>query len=257
MLDGAKKFDLEAAPARPEIIIRALPTLEVVEDTAVLYEVGVGRGCLIVSGLNHQRAAGRPENDWLLRSLLEHAAGRPRPKAQWPVPFVSAICAASASHLPGFGRLHSNAGVSSHEISYREPRAPVYYCFQDKPGNQIAWETATVPIDVPADHVTFVFAGGLGYRSAPASQGFVLEINGHEALRFDVSPIDGWQSADHRVELRFDALVYTSGADPMGLFYLKVPRDMLKLGQPCRLSVRSLGSGTGRWFGLNPYGDLR
>lgn len=43
----------------------------------------------------------------------------------------------------------------------------------------------------------------------------------------------------------------------MGLFYLKVPRDMLKLGQPCRLSVRSLGSGTGRWFGLNPYGDLR
>ena len=49
---------------------RALPTLERVEDAALLYQVG-GKGCLIVGSLNHERAAGRPENDWLLARLLE------------------------------------------------------------------------------------------------------------------------------------------------------------------------------------------
>ena len=70
LLDGAEKHDLETAPARPDVIIRALPTMELVEDAAMLYEVGVDKGCLIVSGLNHDHAAGRPENDWLLARLL-------------------------------------------------------------------------------------------------------------------------------------------------------------------------------------------
>ena len=43
----------------------------------------------------------------------------------------------------------------------------------------------------------------------------------------------------------------------MGVFYLRVPREMLKPGEPCRLSVRSLGSGSGRWFGLNRYSDVK
>ena len=94
----------------------------------------------------------------------------------------------------------SNEGVGSHALSYREDHAAVYYCFQDKPGNRITWETSPVPTDLPADYATFVFAGGLGYRSAPASKGFVLEIGGKEVLRLDVTPIDGWQSADKRVE---------------------------------------------------------
>ena len=86
--------------------------------------------------------------------------------------------------------------MTSNAISYREDRAAVYYCFQNKPGNVITWDTAPMPTDLPADYATFVFAGGLGYRSAPASKGFVLEIGGREVLRFDVTPIDGWQSAD-------------------------------------------------------------
>ncbi len=219
--------------------------------------MGVGQGCLIVSSLNHERAAGRPENDWLLARLLEHAAQPPRPQAKWPVAFVSAIYAAFGSRLPGFDHLVSNEGVSSSALSYREDHATVYYCFQNKPGNRITWLTAPLPRGLPAAYATFVFAGGLGYRSAPASKGFVLEIGGREVLRFDVSPIDGWQSADNRVDLKFDAMRYTSGGDPVGMFYLKVPRDLLKLGEPCRLSVRSLGSGTGRWFALNPYADTK
>ena len=38
-----------------------------------------GRGTLIVSGLNHARAKGRPENEWLIARLIDRAAGLPRP----------------------------------------------------------------------------------------------------------------------------------------------------------------------------------
>ena len=57
-------------------------------DGALLFEVAVGKGCLLVSGLNHQRAQGRPEDDWMLVRLLEHAGEFPRPAARWPASFL-------------------------------------------------------------------------------------------------------------------------------------------------------------------------
>jgi hypothetical protein len=90
LLDGSCKFDLEKAPLRPEVFIRALPSLLLVADEAILFQVGVGKGALIVSGLNHRAAQGRPENDWLLAKLIEHAATFPKPKAQWPSSFLTA-----------------------------------------------------------------------------------------------------------------------------------------------------------------------
>jgi hypothetical protein len=258
LLDGAKKHCLETAPCRPDVIIRGLPTMELVEDNAFLYEVGVGKGCLIVSDLNHEKAAGRPENDWLIARLLEHAAARPQPKATWPVAFLSAI----ANRLGGFQHVISHTkGATGVLLSYRAEKAPVFQCSQLKAGNWLTWETAPVPANLSDDQAIFAFAGGLCYSSAPPSKGFVLEINGKESLRFDVCHNDvwesTWQSADGRVELEFDSLRYTSGGDPVGVFYLKVPRDLLQLGQPCRLTVRSLGGGSGRWFGLNGYGDVK
>jgi hypothetical protein len=94
LIEGAKKCNLETAPARPDVIIRALPTLESVEDEAVVFEVAVDKGRLIVSGLNHERAAGRPENDWLLARMLDHAASQSHPKAHWPASFLAPVSAA-------------------------------------------------------------------------------------------------------------------------------------------------------------------
>ncbi len=256
LLDGAEKHFLETAPARPEVIIRALPTLELVENSALLYQVGVGKGCLIVSGLNHDYAAGRPENDWLLARLLEHAASHPQPKAHWPAAFLSA-----ADRVPGFHRLVSSNGSQSMSVTYRGEQAPFYVCTQMKTGNWLTWETAPVPASLAEDHATFVFAGTFGYGSAPPSKGFVLEINGKETLSFDIPSgrlwENRWQSTDQQVELRFYALRCAPNGHPLGLFYLKVPRDRLKLGEPCQLSVRSLGGDSGRWFGLNRYCDMR
>ena len=88
LVEGGRRYSLNTAPARPHVIIRALPTLEKVEDMALLFEVAVGRGCLIVSGLNHLKASGRPENQWLLARLLDHAAQFPQPKSKWPAAFL-------------------------------------------------------------------------------------------------------------------------------------------------------------------------
>ena len=59
-----------------------LPSMALIEDDALLYEVGVGRGTLIVSGLNHMRAKGRPENQWLM--VLDRSRRR-SPAAQAPM----------------------------------------------------------------------------------------------------------------------------------------------------------------------------
>ena len=88
LVEGGRKYSLDTTPERPHVIIRALPTLEKVTDEAILFEVTVGKGCLIVSGLNHSKASGRQENKWLLARLLEYAAHFPQPKAQWPASFL-------------------------------------------------------------------------------------------------------------------------------------------------------------------------
>jgi hypothetical protein len=197
---------------------------------------------LVVSGLNHRRARGRPESEWLVARLVDYAAGFPRPQARWPVSFFP---------LAGYRRLLVNQGEDGYYPSYREENARLFICRQTKPGTLIAWETAPVPKSFPGDQLTFVFAGGLGFSSEPKTEGFVLEIDGRDALRFDL-PAGTWQNADKRVVLRLDVR-RTNALDQFGLFFLKVPRDVLKAGEPCRLGVRSLGTGSQRSFFLNPY----
>jgi hypothetical protein len=91
LVEGGQKYVLEAAPARPDVIIRALPSMAMLEDEAMLFEVGVDKGCLLVSGLNHRGAADRPENRWLIARLLVHAARFPQPKTRWPASFLAAV----------------------------------------------------------------------------------------------------------------------------------------------------------------------
>jgi hypothetical protein len=252
LIEGSKKFDLETAASRPDVLIRALPGMLVVKDYALLFEVGVEEGTLFASGLNHRRAAGRPENEWIVARLLEYAATFPQPRAKWSASLFSVVSVAPEGCVPGFRRLVANEGEDGTWHSYREDSARVLICRQTKPGNRVTWETATVPKDHAGDRVTFVFAGGLGFGSDPKSEGFALEINGKEALRFDLPEPKAWQSADKRVELRF-VCSRTNAVDHLGLFHLTVPHDMLKRGEPCVLGVRSLGTGSQRWFGLNPY----
>ena len=253
LIEGSNKFNLESKPTRPEVIIRALPGMLVVKDYALLFEVGVGKGTLLVSGLNHRRAKGRPENEWIIARLLEHAARFQQPKAKWPASiFPRVVSVAPDGCIPGFRRLVANEGEDGIWHSFREDNTRVLVCRQTKPGNRIAWETAPVPDKQASERVTFVFAGGMGFNSELKTAGFALDLNGKEVIRFDLPEPKAWQSADKRVKLRFDVLRDMT-VDQFGLFHLTVPRDMLKPGKPCVVSVRSLGTGSQRWFGLNPY----
>lgn len=252
LIEGANKFVWEGVPKRPDVMIRALPGIVLIQDAALLFEVGVEKGTLLVSGLNHHQAQERPENQWLVARLLERAAKGPQPKAKWPASFLAIISVAPDGCLSGFRRLVANEGEEGTWHSYREDKARMIFCRQTKPGNTITWQTAPVPRKVTGDSVTFVFAGGTGYGSEPKTKGFALDINGREALRFDLPKPAIWQSRDKRVELRFEVR-RTMSADQFGLFHLTAPRHMLEPGEPCVLRVRSIGTGSRRWFGLNPY----
>ena len=256
LIEGGCKFDLEKAPARPEVMIRALPSLMLPADEALLFEVGVGKGSLIVSGLNHRRAEGRPENEWLIARLLDHAAKLPQPKAKWPASFSTVAEAAPDGCLPGFRRLIANEGETCAWYTYREDSATTFVCRQDKPGHLVAWETPPLRTcrRAIASH-SFCRRLGLWFRTQNGRIR-VWTSMAQEALRFDIPEPAKWQSADRQVALQFVAR-RTISVDQFGLFYLTVPRDMLKPGKPCRLGVRSLGTGSRRWFALYPYSDVR
>jgi len=118
------------------------------------------------------------------------------------------------------------------------------------------WETAPAGPEHKGTSVTFVFAGGLGWRSQPKTKGFTLEVGGREVLTFDLTGTRGaWKSADGKVRMLFLPLRQLP-QDTVGLFYITVAPNLLTPGKPIRFGVVSKGRGSRRWFGLNPYTDV-
>jgi hypothetical protein len=258
LLEGARKIGLENFPSRPQVIIRALPSLQAVQDEALLFEVGLGAGSLIVSGLNHDRGKGRPENDWLLHQLMAHAATLPRLQAQWPITALPPLAEAMSDAWSGFQKLLRNEGEEGVWHTYREDNVKMPICRQTQPGNLIEWETAIPPVAVSAGSngsVRFVFAGGLGFESQAKTGGFAFLVNGLEQVRFDLpEQTNRWHSADGGVELKFITL-RSLPQDHLGLFQVTLPQSLVTPGQPCRFGVRSLGENSRRWFALHLYPD--
>ena len=256
LIQGGHKYDLEALPSRPDVIIRGIPHLHLMADLAFLWEARVGKGSVLVSGLNHAAAKDSPEGEWLLARMLEHAAGLPQPRSEIPVEVLRAKLPPPPPHLLGFQRILEK-GEEGTWHSYRDDNVRAYVCRQTAAGNMVEWETAPVPAGWDRPQATFVFAGGLGWQSQPKTEGFVFMVDGKEMLRFDLSPqVARWSSADGTVTLQF-VCMRVLPEDRLGLFYVTISRGLLKEGRPCRLAVRSLGKGSRRWFGLNAYTDFR
>jgi hypothetical protein len=268
MLEGAQAYVLDAVPfvvsgsspkaRRPQpVLVRALDVHTVCRDKALLFEARVGRGCLIVSGLRFEPQPGAPERRWLLRRLVEYAATFPQPKAVLPASYlrdqVKELALPEGPFVSGFARLLTQGGEQADYPSYREAEARLHVCRQVEAGRLLEWETAVVPADGQGDEVTFVFAGGLGWVSQRKGGGFTLLLNGQQVLKFDVAPQGGaWSGDNGKVKLRF-VVRKSLPEDGLGLFYVTVPADGIKRGEPCRLAVRSDAEGSRRWFGLNPY----
>jgi len=105
--------------------------------------------------------------------------------------------------------------------------------------------------------LVLLFLGGLGWTSEPETQGFVLSVNGKRSLQFDVTrEVTTWRSTDG--ELRLDYLpTWTSNVDSGGFFYLEVSRSLLEQGKSLDLAVTSIGTGSKRWFSLDPLKDVK
>ena len=262
LLEGAQATILDDLPAQPTVLVRAIEVHKLCRSKALLCEARVGEGSLVVCGLNLalDTQPRRPEREWLLARLLEHAGTLPKPRAKFPAAFlrkrVAAIAPPKGPFVLGFQRLIRNEGEKGQWHTYREDNVLVHTCRQTAPGHLVEWETAPVPKALGGKPVTFVFAGGLGWVSQPKTKGLTFLVNGREAISFDVTQDRAtWESKDGKVKLHF-APRRRLPLDAVGFFYVSVAPELLEAGKPCRLAVRSEGSGSRRWFGLHPYTDI-
>lgn len=137
-------------------------------------------------------------------------------------------------------------------------------CRQDSKDSELSWTTAPVKFADGADSTTFAFVGGLGYWMEPKTDGFVLAVNGKNALKFDLPDKDAkvgdkveWKS-DSGAKLVFEiGRVELPGPDFFGVFYLTVPNKLIEKEGEVQLAVRSLGDKSQRWFTVSPYAGIR
>lgn len=265
LLENSDGYLLDDLSAQPEVIVRGIEVGGICRNKALLLQTGAGEGCLLVCGLNLdavlEDGTPCPAAQWLTGQLLEYTGIFPDPDKVFPEAFLRERAFEAPRLTPpfveGFARLLRNEGETANWFTYRKQRDRAETLRQMTAGAAVEWETAPVPETLSGDSLTFVFAGGLGWTSQPATEGFSLSINGTEALRFDVTNKRAvWKDASGRVVLSFVVRRMTS-EDAAGLFYLGVPAERVQPGRPVTISVTSLGSDSQRWFALHPYTDVR
>lgn len=275
LLQGAQTVILDDLPAQPQVLIRALnvnstpsPFSRAVNfdyrwrNKSLLFETKVGQGSWIVSGLNFDAALrhGGPEGAWLLTQLLAHAETLPFPTAAIPIQTLrSAVESSPFTQGPlidGFSRLLRHNGKTLRGITYRESNGVLLRIDQQRPLNELTWETASAPA---GERTTFVFAGGGAFVESPCgSRGFSLYINHAKVLDFDTTrePAE-WESPDGKSVLRYvPMLSQSSWGETMGLFYLSVPGSDLVGGKPAEIEVHAIGQDETHWFAISPYPDI-
>ena len=278
LLDGAQKFSVETDQPRPEIFVRALSSLVRVRDAAILFEIGVGEGKIVVSGFNHEIVRNpdgepviktdakivetpSPLNLYLLAKMIDEAGSDAPAKVKWAPESIVPPVRIPEGFVLGIERFvkFAETGVWN---SYRDMTGgtPNWTCRQTKVGNDLVWKTAPVE-STDAETVSFLFAGATGYATQLKTQGFVLSFNGQDLLNFDVvETFDEtsqfvWKSEDGAATLTFDTKTELKGNDKYGIFTLTVPKGLLKQGAQ-EIGVRSLGEGSRRWLGINLFTDF-
>jgi hypothetical protein len=260
LLEGARAFLLDGMPVKPSVLVRAIDLHTICRSKALLFEAGAGEGTIIVSGLNWRLRDGRehPEAAWLMTRLLAHAATLPRAATTLPPEYLRERIAMNPVPPPpyvnGFARLIASAEREGSYPNWRGGMSPLHICRQNREGNPLQWETAPVPPRTgQGGPVILVFGGGLGWQSQPSTSGFSLWVNGREMIAFDLArEARKWASPDNRATLSFEPKV-SNAEDTMGLFYLSLPGELAPAGRPCRIEVRSRGTGSRRWFGLTEW----
>ena len=157
----------------------------------------------------------------------------------------------------GFAELTSEGAEQDAWFNYSGIKQRRPFIRQLEKGATLAWKTTPIE-SLPDDgNVVLLFLGGVGWTSEPETDGFVLSVNGQRSLQFDVTrEVTTWRSTDG--ELRLDYFpTWTSNVDSGGFFYLDVSRSVLEQGNSLDLAVTSIGTGSKRWFSLDPIKDVK
>ena len=156
----------------------------------------------------------------------------------------------------GFAAVVSNEGAEDEWYNYAGKIVPNFHLRQTRLDARLVWETPPVRRSDADEPVHLVFLGAIGFRSQPATKGYGLEIDGKMRLRFDVTDqVTSWQSDNGDTSLLFRP-TWKSGEDAAGFFYLSLSGDLVTPGKSVRVGIRSLGSGSQRWFALHPVKDV-
>ena len=156
----------------------------------------------------------------------------------------------------GFAEIVSNQGAQDEWYNYEGKVVPNYHLRQTKIDAKLIWRTPPVQPQESDGSVHVVFLGAIGYRSEPTTNGFGLEINGQLRLRFDVTAdLTRWHSDNGDTSLLFRP-TWRSDQDAAGFFYLSLARDLVTSGKPVQVGIRSLGTGSKRWFAVHPVLDV-
>jgi hypothetical protein len=264
MLDERPVVMMDDLPVRVDPIIWCLDVPWQMRPKAYLFEAKVGKGRLLVSTLNLSRGQRKedPAAEWLLQRLDQYVRSDDfQPKAELPVDWLrsrvkQAARPDSTTWVEGFSKVIECVEKPTLWHSYRQDNVQNYPVRQTDGKQKVRWLTGAVPKDWPHDVVTFVWAGGIGWKSQPGGGHFSLAINGRHVLDFPfVQTTTTWKSPDGAARLQYLVLRSTN-EDSFGLFLLTVPKSQVKAGEPVELTITATAQKSQRWFGLNPITDV-
>ncbi|SVB57951.1 uncharacterized protein METZ01_LOCUS210805, partial [marine metagenome] len=156
---------------------------------------------------------------------------------------------------PALGRIIKNEGENTDWYDFTGTMAPRHLLRQLAKGKVLDWESPVLPAN-PDQPIVLCLTGGLGYESQPKTDGFMLAVDGKDALQFDLSrKFIRWQAKDKSIEV-IHLPTWTSGLDSGGYFFFILPKGTIKKDRAIRFSVRSLGAGSRRWFAIDVKQDI-
>ncbi len=264
LIDDRPVVVTEDMPGKIDPIFWCLDVPWQMRRKAWLFEARVGRGRLLVStlDLSSARRKGDPAADWLYARLAAYVRTEVfKPAAELPLDWLRKRVEDfgrpdPATWVEGFAKVLERTEEPQPWYSYRQDRVANYAVRQTDGKQQLRWQTKTVPADWPHDHVTFVWAGGIGWRSEPGGGHFSLALAGKKL--FDVpftQKTAVWRTADGEVRLQY-VVRRSVGVDSFGRFFLTVPTELVGRGKPAELTITATANKSKRWMSLNPYGDV-
>ena len=120
----------------------------------------------------------------------------------------------------------------------------------------MSWQTETVPTDLSASHVTFIWMTGLGSNFGEARMN--LEVEHKLNIPFWVNTTKTWDiEGPEGMSLHFRNAMTDGSRDQFGYMFLRVPKEIVHPGKPLQLRVTGSRSNKQTWFmtfkaGLKP-----